>query len=111
MGVKYLWSILSPSSQVIAIGSPGNPIIGSAAAINSEEEHLSRKLSDLKVGRSKPSRNENIPSSSIMEEQLTSPHDVGVAFAGQAVAIDLSCWVCDSQANQNMVAVVKPHLR
>ncbi|XP_018009040.1 flap endonuclease GEN homolog 1, partial [Hyalella azteca] len=121
MGVKNLWTVLSSTGEVVAIGSAGAPILGSPASDlpgnscldgkchpSGHEERvdeftaLEDKLDNLTI--TNPTRSPDVSTPSIVE-------DVGVSLAGQAVAIDLSCWVCDSQANVNMHSVIKPHLR
>lgn len=102
MGVKNLWNILSSSGQAITVGSAGSPVIGSL--VGSLDDDIIDELVNLRLGDS-----EEDPAS--RGRAATSAQDIGSSFAGHAVAIDLSCWVCDSQANQNMHSILKPHLR
>ena len=90
MGVKNLWGTLSSSGEAITIGSLGCAIQNSSKAESSDNkdiENLCCELSSVEIS------------------------NAGHSFAGKALAVDLSCWVCDSQANTNMHSVTKPHLR
>lgn len=122
MGVKNLWGVLSSTGQLVAVGSPGDPIIGSVLAMkkipssslfqNSEtQKKIPGSGGDLELSLSALCLSGDTQVVSNINDQELSSYDIGQAFSGQAVAIDLSCWVCDSQANSNMHSVTRPHLR
>ena len=105
MGVKNLWGIISCSGEAITIGSLGDAVqptnSGARRCDREDDRSLASTFSNLSLG--KPSlKKDSVALSSI---------ETGHSFAGKALAIDLSCWVCDSQANSNMHSVTKPHLR
>lgn len=117
MGVKNLWSILSSTAEAITIGFPGAGVLGSPNAthskLDSELIYADTKSSDyVQTEDGIDALNLKLNSININDGTKNStPFDISHSLAGKAVAIDLSCWVCDSQANANMHSVTKPHLR
>ncbi|KAF2347711.1 XPG-I domain, partial [Trinorchestia longiramus] len=125
MGVKNLWSILSSTGEVIAFGSPGAPVLGSSTSNVSKccgrdknSDHLHRNASSNCVLEDLSNLNEKLSEMMVSGSDLPfkdptgqKGQDIQESLTGSAVAVDLACWVCDSQANVNMHSVIKPHLR
>ena len=100
MGVKNLWGIISATGHKITVG-----VSGSSVVKNGNESCMESNIEKLHISDENPESGRRNTSGEAFNGHF------GASLSGKAIAIDLSCWVCDSQANQNMHSVTKPHLR